>query len=144
MLMDSVDTRELDQSFDEGDAMPFFESLQDFYTWLVPIPIILAHILCLASNFINYGARLGHYFYLYNRWVKMSASKLIHHFSSPPSDFLFQISLPPNNITLIFLISYWYWCSCSCHFRHRASYSHIRSILVGTLTSLQGTDGGLI
>ena len=43
---------------------------QGFYTWLVIFLIILDHSLLLSLYLINYGSRLGYYLSLYHRSVK--------------------------------------------------------------------------
>ena len=68
------------------------QSTQGLYTWLLPFLIILSGSLLLASNFINYGARPGHYFNLYHRqvvcqplsWFIMfqSSSRLLCHLTT--------------------------------------------------------------
>ena len=52
----SINTPELDASFDEADTC------QSFCTWLVPFLIFTDHSLHLASNLVDYGASLGKYF----------------------------------------------------------------------------------
>ena len=79
--------------------MPFLQSFQVFYALLVIFLIILDCSLLLASNLINYGARQG-FAFACTKPVKMSASKLIHYFSSHPAAFGFQASLPSDSITL--------------------------------------------
>ena len=63
---------------------------------------------------------------------KISASKLICHFSSHPAAFGFWVSSPPDNITFNTanmktdqsLSDYqnWHWHSSPCHFRYREIY----------------------
>ena len=97
-LMDSVDTSELDASFDENDAMPSSVSSRFLHT--VPFLTILDCSLLLASNLINYGASLEPYFLPVPQSDKTSASKLIHFLFSLPAAFGLQAFLPPENITL--------------------------------------------
>ena len=75
------------------------QSSQGSYTWLIPFLILLNFSLLLASNLVSYNARLEYYLPV-PMAVKMSASKLIVHFSSYPAALGFQSSSPPDNITL--------------------------------------------
>ena len=64
--------------------------------------------------------------------TKMSASKLIHFFTSWPAAFGFWSSTPPDSITLtpanrkadqsLIRISDWHWCCCSCHSQDGAAH----------------------
>ena len=65
ILMDCVDIPQLDESFDEADAMSSSVS-SGFYTQLVPFLMILDCSSLLQSNLINYGAWLMHYLYVYH------------------------------------------------------------------------------
>ena len=69
ILMDSVETPELDSSFDEGDTGPLSAS-SGFLHFLGTLLKLQNHSLLLASNVKNYGDRLGHYFCLYHRLAK--------------------------------------------------------------------------
>ena len=95
----SVDTPYLDASFEEAYVLPSSVST-GFLTWLVPVLIILDHSLLLEINCINYGARLGIYFYLYHRQVKCQPLKLIHYFPSHQQAIGLCTSSAPDNITL--------------------------------------------
>ena len=69
---------------------------------------------------------------------RISCSKWIHHFSSNPSPFGFQASLPSNSITLWSLwFPAWHCWSGLCHFWHSASDSCTRAAFPDTITSLQ-------
>ena len=62
------------------------QSVHGFSASLVPFLIILDHSLLLASNLVNYGARLWWALLLpVPQAGKMSASKLIHYFASSSS-----------------------------------------------------------
>ena len=88
-------TPKQDASFDEVDAMPY------------------SGFLCLISTFSNnFSLQLSPSTKSHTLWCqarelllpvtqagKMSASKLIHHFSSHPAAFGFWVSLPPDDIT---------------------------------------------
>ena len=49
-----------------------------------------------------------------------------------------------ESLVALWKILNWHWCCGSCHFWHRASYSHIWAALVDTITSLQGSDRGVV
>ena len=76
--MDSVDTPELGASFDKADCMP--TSMSSGFLCSVPFLIILDCILFLSLNVINYGAGLGHYFYLYYWHIKCQPLRLFFTF----------------------------------------------------------------
>ena len=76
---DSMETPELDVSFDETDAISSLVS-SGFTCLVTTHSDNLYYWLFLPSNLINYGAKLGYYFYLYHRWVQCHPLKLIHHF----------------------------------------------------------------
>ena len=69
ILTDFIKTPELDVSLHKPDAI-HLQSLLSSCVWLVLILIILNCSLLLASNFINYGGRLGHHFCVYHWWAK--------------------------------------------------------------------------
>ena len=93
----TVNLPEFEASFDEADAVP--SSVSSGFLCSVIFLIILDHSLLLASNLVNYGARLGVLLLLVPQAGKMSASKLIKYFSSHPAAVGFQAFLPPDNIT---------------------------------------------
>ena len=66
ILMGSTETPELDASFDEtGDVPP---SVHSGYQHLVnTFLIVVDYSLLLASNFVSYSKRQGHYIHLYQR-----------------------------------------------------------------------------
>ena len=68
ILIDSVNTPELDTSIDEADVMHSLVSPGFLHS--VVFQTILDCSLLLASSFVNYGARLGLYFCLYQRQVE--------------------------------------------------------------------------
>ena len=97
--LQTVDTPELDASSDEADVilssvssgfLCLFSTISDT-SRLQLAPSIKSHkLLFQARAFLLPVSQVG----------KISASKLINHFSSHPAAFGFQASLPPDNITL--------------------------------------------
>ena len=99
ILIDSLETPELDTSLDEPDAIK---------------SSISSGFLCSVSNLSdNSKPQLAPSIRTYKLWcqaevllapvsmaTKMSASTLIRYFSSHPAAFRFWSSTPPNNITL--------------------------------------------
>ena len=98
VLTDSINTLELDASFDEANTV--LSSVPLGFLNSVAFLIILDYSLILALNLISYGASLGHYFCLYHRQVKCQPLSWFCYFSSHPTAFGFQASLSPDNITL--------------------------------------------
>ena len=100
ILTNSLETEELDASLDEPDAIPssvsswFLHSVSSLSdnSKLQPSPSIRSHKLWCQARTLLAPVPLA---------TKMSASKLIHYFSSHPAAFRFQSSTPPDNITLI-------------------------------------------
>ena len=76
------------------------QSLQDFWAGSVVFLILLNHSLPLALGLLNCGARLEGIPAPVLLATKMSASKLIHFFSSHFAAFGFRSSTPPDNTTL--------------------------------------------
>ena len=86
--------------------------------------------------------------------TKISASKLIHYFSSHPAAFGFQSSTPPDNVTLTFanrkadqnLSDFQTGVSAAVHatLDTEQLISHLRVALVDTLSSLPDSEGGVI
>ena len=84
----------------------------------------------------------------------MSASKLIHYFSSHPAAFRFWSSTPPDNITLTStnrktdqsLSEFQTGIGAAAHATLDAEQliSHLRVAIVDTLSSLPGSEGGII
>ena len=101
------------------------QSLQGFFTQLVPFPITLSCSLLLAFVLINCGARLGPFLPPVSLATKMSASELLCYFSSHPAAFGFRASTPPDNISLnsanrkadqsLSRFSDWSGCNCTCY-----------------------------
>ena len=99
ILTDSVETPELETSLDEPDA--FTSSVSSGSLHLVStisdtsklqlVPSIRSHKLWCQSRTLLAPVPLS---------TKMSASKLIHYFSSHPAGFGFWSSTPPDNMTL--------------------------------------------
>ena len=110
---------------DEGDIIPSWVCL-GFLCSLVPFLIFPDSSWLLASIVMNYGTRLGHFYYLYHRKDKCWPLKLIHYFSRHQAGFeFFDIILNPANrkTDQSFCFSDWYWC------RHRAAYFLYQSCL---------------
>ena len=95
MFTESIKTPELDVSFNEPDVI----SPSVFRVSTLPFLIVLNHGLFLASNVINYRAKLGHYFCWCHLQTK--TSKWLYHFFNHPVVFQVWASCPPDNITLI-------------------------------------------
>ena len=100
ILTDSLETLELDTSLDEPDAVTsstvssgFLYSVSTLSDNSKPqlAPSICTHKLWSQARALLAPVSLA---------TKMSASKLIHYFSSHPAAFGFQASTPPDNITL--------------------------------------------
>ena len=92
------------------------QSLQGIYAWLEAILIILDCSLLLASNLINYGARLWHHFYLYHGQV--NSWPLSWFIIFPVIQQHLVSRLHCNLITPLWSVwfSDWHWWSGSCHF----------------------------
>ena len=96
---DSLEMPELDASLDEPDAIP--SSVSSRFPHLVHTlsdnsklqlaPCIRSHKLWCQARALLAPVPMA---------TKMSVSKLIHYFSSHPTDFGFWSSTPPDNITL--------------------------------------------
>ena len=131
ILTDSINTPELDTSLDEPDAITssvssgFLHSVSTISdtskSELAP-SVWSCKLWCQARPFLA-PVPLA---------TRMSASKLIHYFSSYPAAFGLWFSTPPNNITLTpanrncwlecIRNSDWHWCCCSCHSWHGAAH----------------------
>ena len=78
----------------------------------------------------------------------MSASKLFHYFSGHPAAFGFQTSSPSDNITLLPITVFLTFRPALVqllfsHLGHKAAYfSYTRTVLVDTIATLVGSDGG--
>ena len=68
ILIVSIETAELDESFDEVDTMLSSVS-SGFLCLRSTISYNCNHSMLLASNLIHYGTMLGHYFCLYHGQV---------------------------------------------------------------------------
>ena len=129
------------------------QSLLGFSTQLVPFLIILSQSLLLAFKLVNCGARLGLFLPLCLA-TKMSASKLIHYFSSHPAAFGFWASTPPDNITLNSanrktyqsLSKFQTGVVAAAHatLDMEQLISHLQVALVGTFSSQPEAEGGVI
>ena len=101
IFTDSLKTLELDTSLDEPDATT--SSVSSGFLHLVSTlsdnskpqlaPSIHTHKLWCQTRALPAPVSLA---------TKMSASKLIHYFSSHPAAFGFWASIPPDNISLNF------------------------------------------
>ena len=135
ILIDYVNTPELDASFDEDHSMASSVP-SGFLHFISTISDHLDYSLFLASNVINYDAMLEHYFCLYSRQEKCQLLKQFIIFSVIQKHLYFGM-FSPTNITLnpanekidleSFLFSDWHWCSCSCQLRHIAAYFSYQS-----------------
>ena len=159
IVLDSVLTDsqlpKLNASFDEVDAL-HFQSLQCFYTQLVPFLINQDHSFLLASNLIIYGARLGHYFYLYHREVKGQPLSLFitfpgikWHLDSRPFChlLLYTITLNPANQGMDHSLSdFQTGIGAAVHATLDTVQliSHTRATLGDTIASLQGSNKAVI
>ena len=108
------------------------QSLQGFFTRLVPFLITLSRSLLLAFVLDKLWCQARALLTPVSLATKMSASKLIRYFSSHPAAFGFQASTPPNNISLNFgqqegwSVSFrfpdWSGHHCTCYSWHRAAH----------------------
>ena len=130
------------------------QSLLGFSAWFVPFLIILSHSLLLAFELINCGARLRALLAPVSPATKMSASKLIHYFSSHPAAFGFWASTPPDNISLNSanrkadqsLLDFQTGVGAAAHatLDTEQLISHLWVALVDTLSSLPKAEGDVI
>ena len=123
ILTNSLETPELDTSLDEFDAIR--SSVSSGFLHLVSTlsdnsklqlaPSIRSHKLWCQARALLAPVSLA---------TKMSASKLIHYFTSHPAAFRFWSSTPPDNIILTsanrkadqsLRFADGCWCCCSCH-----------------------------
>ena len=124
VLTDPLETPDLDTSLDEPDAVTS-SSVSSGFLHLVRtvsdnskpqlVPSIQTHKLWCQPRALLAPVSLA---------TKMSASKLIHYFSSHPASFEFQASTPPDNISLnsanrkadqSLRFPDWCWCHCTCY-----------------------------
>ena len=99
ILTDSLETLELDTSLDEPDVIISSVSsgfLCSFSTLSDNSKLQLAASICTCKLWCQARALLAPV----SLATKMSASKLIHYFSSHPATFGFRVSTPPDNIIL--------------------------------------------
>ena len=130
------------------------QSLQGFFTRLVPFLITLSHSLLLAFVLANCGARPRALLPPVSLATKMSASKLIHYFSSHPAAFGFGASTPPDNISLNSanrkvdqsLSDFQTGLGATAHatLDTEQLISHLQVALVDTLSSLPEAEGDVI
>ena len=116
ILPDSLKTPELDTSLEEPDAITssvssgFFCSVSTLSDNSKPqlAPTIQIHKLWCQARVLLAPVSLA---------TKMSASKLIHYFSSHPAAFGVWASTLPGNISLNSAnrFSDWSWCHCTCY-----------------------------
>ena len=99
ILTDSLDTR-IGHFLGWAWCHYIFSLLLGFSTQLVPFLIILSHSLLLAFLLHKLWCQARALLAPVSLATKMSASKLIHYFSSHPAAFGFWASTPPDNITL--------------------------------------------
>ena len=100
LLMDSVNTPELNAFFHEADALPSLVALQGSYSQLI---LFLSLLDCSLLTSIKSGKiMVPDYGFTFPvpQAGKMSASMLIYCFSSHPAALGYWASLPPDNVTL--------------------------------------------
>ena len=153
ILTDSLETLEFDTSLDEPDAITSSVSsgfLQLVSTLSDNSKPQLAPSIHTLKLWCQARALLGPM----SLATKMSASKLIHYFSSHPAAFGFQASTPPDNITLNSanrkayqsLSDFQTGVGATAHatLDMEQLISHLWVALVDTLSSLPEADGGVI
>ena len=122
--LDSDKTAELDALM--GLILLLLKSGQGFYSWLGPFLITLNSSFLLASNFVNYGSRLG-----CKCQAKKVSLKVYLLFFKSSNRIWIPSFLPLHNIILnvaskkndqSIRISHWHWSCCSCHFGDGAAY----------------------
>ena len=154
ILTDSLETLELDISLDEPDAVTssslssvflhFVSTLSD-NSKLQLAPSIHTHKLWCQARALLAPVSLA---------TKMSASKLIHYFSSHPAAFGFRASTPPDNISLNSanrkadqsLSDFQTGVGATAHtsFDTEQPISHLQVALVDTLSSLPEAERDVI
>ena len=154
ILTDSIEPPELDTSFDKPDAVTSSVS-SGFLHSVSTISNTCKPQLALRIRSHQLGARLGQALLAsVSGATKMSASKLIHYFSSHPAAFGIWSSTPPDNITLTpanrkadqSLSEFQTGVGAAAH----ATLSmdqvicHLRVALVDTVSSLLDSEGGVI
>ena len=153
ILTDSLKTLELDTSLEEPDAITSSVS-SGFLHWVSTLsdnsklqlaPSIWTHKLWCQARALLAPVSLA---------TKMSASKLIHYFSSHPAAFGFWASTPPDNISLN--SANWkvdqspsdfqtgLGAAAHASFDTEQLISHLQVALVDTLSSLPEAEGDVI
>ena len=153
ILTDSLKTPELDTSLEEPDAITssvssgFLHSVSTLSdnSKLQLAPTIWTHKLWCQARALLAPVSLA---------TKMSASKLIHYFSSHPAAFGFQASTPPDNISLNSanrkvdqsLSDFQTGLGAAAHatLDTEQLISHLQVALVDTLSSLPEAEGDVI
>ena len=153
ILTNSLETPELNASLDEPDAVP--SSVSSGFLHLVSTlcynsklqlaPSIRSHKLWCQARALLAPVLLA---------TKMSASKLIHYFSSHPAAFGFQSLTPLDNITLTFAnrkadqslsdLQTGIVAAAHATLDTEQLISCLRSALLDTLSSPPDSEGGLI
>ena len=152
ILTDSLEILELDTSLEEPGAI--ISSVSSGFLHLVstisdnsklqPTPSIQTCKLWCQARALLAPVPLA---------TKMSASKLIHYFSSHPAAFEFWASTPPDNISSnsanrkvdqSLRFSDWSWCHCNATLDTEQLISHLQVALVDTLSSLPEAVGDVI
>ena len=149
VLTDSIDTPELDASFDEADAMP--SSVPSGFLCSVNTVSDNCRLqLVPASHLVNFGARLGLYFCLHHRQVKCQPLSwcitfpFIHqHLESGVLCHLILSLYPASKKIDQSRLSEWHWCSCSCPLDTEQIFSCTRVAIADIIVSLQGSGGGV-
>ena len=153
ILTDSLKTLELDTSLDEHDVIT--SSVSSWFLCLVSTlsgnsKLQLAPSSCTHKLWCQARALLAPV----SLATKMSASKLIHYFSSHHTTFGFQASTPPDNITLNSanrkadqsLSDFQTGVGATAHatLDTEQLISHLRVAFVDTLSSLSDAEGDVI
>ena len=154
ILTYSLETLELDTSLEEPDAIFCLQSVLGFSTQLVPFLIIVSCSLLLAFELIKLWCQARALLAPVSLATKISASKLIHYFSSHRTAFGFWASTPPGNITLNSanrkadqsLLDFQTGVGATAHatLDTEQLISHLQVALVDTLSSLPEAEGGVI
>ena len=153
ILTDSLETQELDTSLEEPDAITSSVSsgfLQLVSTLSDNSKLQLAPSICTRKLWCQARALLAPV----SLATKMSASKLIHYFSSHPAAFGFWASTPPDNISLNSAnrkvdqsfsdFQTGLGATAHANLDTEQLISHLQVALVDTLSSLPEAEGDVI
>ena len=154
ILTDSLETPELDTSLQESDAITSSSVSSGFHHSVSTLSdnskLQLAPSICSCKLWCQARDLLAPV----SLATKMSASKLIHYFSSHPAAFGFWASTPPDNISLNYanrkadqpLSDFQNGVGATAHVTLDTEQliSHIQVALVGTLSSLPKAEEDVI